>query len=66
MVLVPVNSFNFLFYSYFSIFFSFIKWNFGKVGTDETDINRVETCKYDYRWAIPEAYILYASGHTST
>ena len=47
MVLVPVNSYNCLFYSYFFIFFSFIKWNFGKVGTDEIDINRVETCKYD-------------------
>ena len=47
MVLVSVNSDNFLFYSYFFIFFSFIKWNFGKVGTDEIDINRVETCKYD-------------------
>jgi len=66
MVLVPVNSYNCLFYSYFFIFFSFIKWNFGKVGTDEIDIDRVETCKYNFRWAIPEAYTVYASGHTST
>lgn len=42
MVLVPVNSFIFFFYSYFFIFFSFIKWNFGKVSTDVIDIDRVE------------------------
>ena len=66
MVLVPVNSYNCLFYSYFFIFFSFIKWNFGKVGTDKTFIARVEARKYDSGWAIPEAYTLYGCGHTST